>query len=128
MEENKYQFAREIIFNLRSYQAIDGKVYMHWVDKLNTEEEAELTNPITPQILIDFGFTKDINGNHCIDAQTHRLELIQSGEHWYPVYVQLPEMSHEDEQRVGIHRIEFVYELKNVFLVLTGENLEIKQS
>ena len=39
-EENKYHFAREIIFNLRSCHAISEKVYLHWIDKLIKDEKA----------------------------------------------------------------------------------------
>jgi hypothetical protein len=38
MEENKYHFAREVIFNLRSCHAISYEVYLHWIDKLNNDE------------------------------------------------------------------------------------------
>jgi hypothetical protein len=38
-EENKYHFAREIIFNLRSTRAISDKVYLYWVDKLIEDEK-----------------------------------------------------------------------------------------
>ena len=38
-EENKYHFAREIIFNLRVCKAISEKVYLHWVDKLIKDEK-----------------------------------------------------------------------------------------
>jgi len=39
-EESKYHFAREVIFNLRSCQAISEAVYMHWIDKLLKDEES----------------------------------------------------------------------------------------
>lgn len=42
MEENKYHFAREVIFNLRSCHAITQKVYLHWIDKLNKDEKLAL--------------------------------------------------------------------------------------
>jgi len=37
--ENKYHFAREVIFNLRSCGAISDKVYLHWIDKLIKDEK-----------------------------------------------------------------------------------------
>jgi hypothetical protein len=40
--ENKYHFAREVIFILRSCDAITQKVYLHWIDKLNKDENAVL--------------------------------------------------------------------------------------
>jgi hypothetical protein len=42
MEENKYHFAREVIFNLRSCHAISNEVYLHWIDKLNNDEQEAL--------------------------------------------------------------------------------------
>ncbi len=40
-EENKYHFAREIIFNLRACKAISAKVYLHWIDKLIYDENQD---------------------------------------------------------------------------------------
>lgn len=82
---------------------------------------------ITDDWLVDFGFKKDNKGNYWVDLQTHYLELMPSNGHWYPTYAQVPEMSHEDEQRVSINRIEFVHELQNLFFVLTGRELEAKK-
>jgi len=76
--------------------------------------------------LTGFGFVKDNNGNYWIDLQTHYLELMPSNGYWYPVYAQVPEMSHEDEQRVSTNRIEFVHQLQNLFFALTGTELEMK--
>lgn len=45
---------------------------------------------INEQWLIDFGFTKDNNGNYWVDLQTHYLELMPSNGYWYPVYAQVP--------------------------------------
>ena len=38
-EENKYYFARELIFELRATKAISEKVYLHYVDKLIKDEK-----------------------------------------------------------------------------------------
>ena len=43
-EENKYWFAREIIFNLRACRAISEKVYLHWIDKLIEDEKQAVIN------------------------------------------------------------------------------------
>ena len=43
-EENKYHFAREIIFNLKACRAITDKVYLHWVDKLIEDENQAKNN------------------------------------------------------------------------------------
>lgn len=37
--ENKYHFAREVLFNLRSCYAISDTVYLHWIDKLISDEK-----------------------------------------------------------------------------------------
>jgi hypothetical protein len=79
---------------------------------------------ITNDWLIDFGFMKDNNGNYWIDLQTHYLELMPSNGYWYPVYAQVPEMSHEDDQCVSLNRIQYVHELQNLFFALTGNELE----
>ena len=36
--ENKYHFAREVIYELRTCHAITEKVYLHWLDKLIEDE------------------------------------------------------------------------------------------
>ena len=76
--------------------------------------------------LVNFGFIKDSEWSYRIPLQTHYLELIPSEQHWYPVYAEVHEMSHQDEQRVGLNRIRFVHELQNLFFTLTGKELEIK--
>lgn len=76
--------------------------------------------------LTGFGFVKDDNGNYWMDLQTHYIELTPSNGYWCPIYAQLPEMSHEDEQRVSINRIQFIHELQNLFFALTGTELEMK--
>lgn len=79
---------------------------------------------LTEEWLLKFGFIKDDNGNYWIDLQTHYLELVSSNEHYYPVYVQVPEMSHEEEQRVSMNRIVYVHQLQNLYFALTGKELE----
>jgi len=83
--------------------------------------------PLTEEWLRQFGFLKDDDGNYWIDLQTHYLELVPSRGYLYPTYVQVPEMSYEDEQRVIINRIEFVHELQNLYFALRGEELELNQ-
>ena len=94
------------------------------VDELSTRVRHGLK--ISIPHLTGFGFVKDDNGNYWIDLQTHYLELMPSNGYWYPVYAQVPEMSHEEEQRVSTNRIEFVHELQNLFFALTGTELEMK--
>jgi hypothetical protein len=45
---------------------------------------------------------------------------------YYPLYAQDPEMSHEDEQRVFMNRIESLHELQNLFFAITGQELELR--
>jgi hypothetical protein len=75
---------------------------------------------LTTEHLTGFGFMQDENGNYWIDLQTHYLELVPSDGAWHPVYVQVPEMSQEDEQRVSLNRLQHVHELQNLYFVLTG--------
>jgi hypothetical protein len=94
------------------------------VDELSTMHGLKISIPY----LTGFGFVKDNNGNYWIYLQTHYLELMPINGYWYPVwypvYTQVPKISHEDEQRTN--RIEFVHELQNLFFALTGNELEIK--
>jgi len=83
--------------------------------------------PLTVDRLKRFGFVKDDDGNYRIDLQTHYLELVPSNGYWYPAYIQVPEMSYQDEQRVGTNRIEFVHQLQNLYFALTGEELKLNQ-
>lgn len=97
------------------------------------ERVDELSNRVRHGIKISiphltgFGFVKDDNGNYWINLQTHYLELMPSNGYWHPTYAQVPEMSHEEEQRVSTNRIEFVHELQNLFFALTGTELEIME-
>jgi hypothetical protein len=115
-------YKKEIVFidkfsNQESYFTHDGDCYS--ILKSNPI-------PITEEWLIRFGFVKDGNGNHWIDLQTHYLEFIYSIGHLYPVYAQIPEMSNEDEQRVGLNRIQSVHQLQNLYFALKSEELQFK--
>lgn len=78
---------------------------------------------LTTVILVMSGFTEDNNGHFWIDLQTHYLEFIPMHDGFYPIYAQLPELSSEAEQRVGLNKIQFVHELENLFFVLTGKEI-----
>ena len=39
MDNDKYTYAREIIYSLRTCNAITDKVYQHWLDKINKDEK-----------------------------------------------------------------------------------------
>ena len=82
--------------------------------------------PLTAEWLKKLGFKREIMGDMWIDLMTHYLVLKFMNGFYYPMYVQLPEMGHEEEQRVSLNRIKSVHELQNLFFVLTGEELLIK--
>lgn len=73
-----------------------------------------------------YGFKKDGLGNMWIDLMTHWFSLRLVDGFYYPLYAQVPEMSHEDEQRVFMNRIESLHELQNLFFAITGTELELK--
>jgi len=112
---------------------LDDSIWVEWTwedgsnDNTDCNLEAIKGIRITEERLSEFGFKKDNKGNYWIDLQTHYLELMLSGYYCYPVYAQVPEMSHEKEQRVSTNRIEFVHELQNLFFAISGVELEIKQ-
>ena len=74
MTENKYHFGREIIYNLRSCHAISSKVYLHWLDKLNEEEELTLTDVSQQRELLKSDCKcgmcdkeKELDGHNCCE-------------------------------------------------------------
>lgn len=108
-------------------KSIDGEGVTHHIMWGHVYADMIEPIPLTEEILLKCGFIKDNNGNYWIDLQTHYLELMPSNGYWYPVYVQTPEMSHQDEQRVSINRIQYVHELQNLFFAITGTELELKK-
>ena len=81
---------------------------------------------LTDGILSLYGFKKDGIGNMWIDLVTHWLSLNPVSSYYYPLYAELPEMSHEDEQRVFLNRIQNLHELQNLFFAINGTELELK--
>ena len=81
--------------------------------------------PLTRELLIKNGFTEDNSVHLWLNLQTHYLELITAMDGYYPVYVQVPEMSSENEQRVSLTRINYVHQLQNLIYALTGEELTV---
>jgi hypothetical protein len=79
--------------------------------------------PLTEKWFIKFGFKKDANGNYWRGLITHYLKIIQSGEYFYPYYIQIPEFSSENENRVSLNRIQHIHQLQNLFYSLCGEEL-----
>jgi hypothetical protein len=73
-EENKYHFAREIIFNLRACKAITDKVYLHWIDKLIEDEKQAKNNKVLDLVMrcsmCDSDNLEDCGGGEysCVDC------------------------------------------------------------
>lgn len=81
---------------------------------------------ITENLLTSLGFIKsELTGNYWIDFKTNYLELVQSGGGYYPIYCQVPEFSHEDEQMVNLHSVIYVHELQNLCYWLTRTGLKL---
>ena len=102
-----------------------------WQDIKWCEENNENFNEvhkgidITTTILVMSGFTEDNSGSFWYNMQTHYLEIIVGADGFYPIYAQLPELSSEEEQRVGLQRVRFIHELENLFFVLTGQEWNV---
>jgi hypothetical protein len=85
--------------------------------------------PLTPGILekagFHFGFHE--NGTYFIDLNEidKQLEIMLSGNEFYPQIVQAPEMSNEDCQVVSLNKIEHLHQLQNLFWCLTGSELTV---
>jgi len=77
MEENKYHFAREVIFNLRSCHAVSNEVYLHWIDKLNNDEQEALRQPPVIGSVCT-----------CLNAQTEKYSQVPVYCHNCKAYVQ----------------------------------------
>jgi hypothetical protein len=99
---------------------------LKWCDELNENfNKVHKGIPITETFFTTNNFVYDGNntGIWWKNLQTHYLEMISGVDGWYPVFIQMPELSSESEQRVGLRRIEYIHELENLFFVLTGEEL-----
>ena len=75
MKENKYDYAREMLFNLRSCYAIDQKVYLHWLEKIDNEQKLTLQG-VSKSVVCGncngWGYTVDENGRrkeHCKECE-----------------------------------------------------------
>jgi len=60
-EENKYHFAREIIFNLRACKQITQVTYLRWIDKLIGEENQAKNNEVLDLVSKSF-YCADVLG------------------------------------------------------------------
>jgi hypothetical protein len=109
----------------------EGWLYIEWqVDGIEPGgSECELEGlrgiELTNVFLVKNGFSEDNNGYFWINLKTHYLTLIPTSDGYYPVYTEIPEMSSEPEQSVGLNKINFIHELQNLLYVLTGKEMEI---
>ena len=46
MKDNKYSYGREIIFELRACHAISAEVYLHWLEKIDKEEQLSISRVV----------------------------------------------------------------------------------
>ncbi|MCE2934408.1 MAG: hypothetical protein LW845_16495 [Flammeovirgaceae bacterium] len=103
---------------------------LDWQDIKWCEEDNDNFNkvhkpiPLTTTHLVLNGFSEDNNGHFSKNCQTHWLEIIPVKDGMYPVWIQLPEMSFEQETRVSLNRLQYFHEFQMFMLVLTGAMAE----
>lgn len=95
------------------------------VDRIDQTKQAD-PMPITEEFLQRFGFKMDDNYNYWTSIVTHYLELIRVRGDYYPIYAEIGELSHQEEQRVSLRSIRYIHELQNLYFTLTGQELELK--
>lgn len=106
-------------------------VFVEWVwqdgESDNTDCGLENIRPInlTNVFLVKNKFSEDNNGHFWLNLQTHYLELIPMPDGYYPLYAQLPEISSEAEQKVGLNKINYVHQLQNLVYSLIGSELQV---
>ena len=120
MKANELRIGNFLYDNVKYFQVTSKTI-------LQIDNGAKSFNPIplTPEILENCGFGADVNYDFYFDMQTHGLEIRCMTDGFYPIYIQYSEMSSENEQRVGLERINYVHELQNLFFVLHKDELEI---
>lgn len=84
--------------------------------------------PLTKKWFENFVGFQYSDGNYWVNLITHYLDLMPSKELWYPTYVQIPEFSSEEEQRVNLNAIQYVHELQNLYFTLTGVELQLSST
>lgn len=131
-KENSDNEGLNFVIELGHVMAVDGKVnvdrycnILNLVAKYFVEKEATKDKPLSAEFLIETGFSEDNNGHFWLNLQTHYLELIPMPDGYYPVYIQVPEMSSEIEQRVNLIKIETFKELKNLIKTISGRELKM---
>lgn len=131
-KENSDNEGLNFVIELGRAMSIDGKVnvdrycnILNLVAKYFVEKEETNDKPLSAVFLIETGFSEDNNGHFWLNLQTHYLELIPMADGYYPVYVQVPEMSSENEQRVSLNKIESVKQLKDLIKTISGRELKM---
>jgi len=83
--------------------------------------------PINQTRLEKYGFIKDgaTDSLWWLNLMDNYFELLYASGDWYPVYANIPEMSHQSEQRVSTSCIRGFHQLQNLYFALTGTELEI---
>lgn len=82
---------------------------------------------LSDERLLKLGFRKVQNTYHYNDV-THELHIVSTRGQYYPVLVQLPELSHETQQMIGLRMITYQHELENLFFVIFGKELKTIKS
>lgn len=98
-----------------------------------SECKLELTDiqpiPLTPEVLEKCGFRESKKQPvHFINLgnPAKQLELLKSGEYFYPSIYQAAEVSSENDGTVYVNRIQYLHQLQNLIYALTGQELEYK--
>jgi hypothetical protein len=85
--------------------------------------------PLAPEILEKSGFKFGVNenGTYYVDLNgiDQQLEIVLSGDGFYPQLVQAPELSCEDCQVIPLNKIDAVHQLQNLYYALCGSELTI---
>lgn len=95
-KQNKYHFAREIIFNLRSCHAINERVYLHWIDKLIKDEDidyARCSTELKEKEVLSFKeyrnkLFKEQSIGLCVSKRTGSLYYVSEVREMYSEYLQ----------------------------------------
>jgi len=103
---------------------------LNWQDIKWCEEDNENFNkvhkpiPLTTTHLALNGFSEDDNGHFLKNFQTYWIEMIPAKDGMYPIWIQFPELSFEQETRVSLNRLQYFHEFQMFMLVCTGAMAE----
>jgi len=114
LNEDKKAFKVFELYHEKDYDKINYFNALSFEPVLLTEEWMNRT-----------AFKKDGDNKYWFPWETHYLELLNITDIWYPSVVQIPEFSHQDEQRVYLNSIQYVHEFQNLFFALSGRELQL---